>query len=234
MNLNLNEFEPQYHINCYPHPPPPTPTHTHTRTHTHETTQPSPPRSDASMTCHHCFSYSFRIIPSDRYQRWKRWVISTSPNGNGFRATGPLWSTGDWWFPLTKRPRTAFMLNIRLNKKLSRRWFEMLACSLWHHCNDLRTQYVPKYVRTVCRAFFTLVLIYIFLLVEWYSSFTHTIQGCFTGAVVWFSPVSDIWSWRICVKLVATYCMYEIKYGRGPLSTWLLLQSFISLKPNDA
>ena len=199
----MNEFEPQYHINC---PPPPTHTRTHKRNHPITTTSVWCVHDMPSLLFLQFQSYTQRQIPAVEtvghinVTQWKR-----------FPRYWPFLRGIHWWLMVSPHKEAAYRIygNIRLNKKLSLRWLEMLACSLWHHCNDLRTQYVTKYVHTICRAFFTLVLIYIFLLVEWYNSFTATIQGCFTGAVVWFAPVSAIWSWRICVKLVATHWTHD-------------------------
>ena len=69
--------------------------------------------------------------------------MRTSPNGNIFRVTGPLWgeppATGG--FPsqrLVTRSCDVFFdlcLNKRLSKQLRRWWFETPSRSLWRHSN---------------------------------------------------------------------------------------------------
>ena len=71
-------------------------------------------------------------------------IMMTSPNGNMFRVTGPLWgeSTGPRWIP-SQRPITrsfAVFFDLRLNKGFSKQsirlWFKTPSRSLWRHCND--------------------------------------------------------------------------------------------------
>ena len=84
--------------------------------------------------------------------RWTPWCflgggggdefMMTSSNGNKFRVTGPLcWEfIGHRWISLTKASDTKFdvffdLLNKRLSKQSSHRWFETPSRSLWRHCN---------------------------------------------------------------------------------------------------
>ena len=55
----------------------------------------------------------------------------TSPNGNIFRVTGPLWreSTSDRFFFYLRQ-------NKRLSKQSRRRWVEGPSRSLWRHCYE--------------------------------------------------------------------------------------------------
>ena len=80
--------------------------------------------------------------------------MMTSSNGNIFRVTGPLYGefTGHWWIPRTKGQwRGALMfsliwgLNKRVSKQSRRCWFETPSCSLWCHCDVIKssTLYFP-------------------------------------------------------------------------------------------
>ena len=77
-------------------------------------------------------------------------IIMTSPNGNIFRVTGPLWGefTGHRWIPLQRPVTQSFdvFFDLRLNKQLSkqsrRRWFETPSLSLWYHYNVLLVWFV--------------------------------------------------------------------------------------------
>ena len=77
--------------------------------------------------------------------------MMTSPKGNIFRVTGPLYGefNGQRWIPLTKEagkgPETRMFdafFDLRLYKRLRiqsrRRWFETKSCLLWRHCNDTK------------------------------------------------------------------------------------------------
>ena len=69
----------------------------------------------------------------------------TSSNGYIFRVTGPLWGEPlvPGGFPSQRASNSCFdvffdiSLNKRLNKHSSRRWFETLYRSLWHHYNKI-------------------------------------------------------------------------------------------------
>ena len=70
--------------------------------------------------------------------------MMTSSNGNIFRVTGPLCGefTGYQWISSQRPLARSFdvFFNLHLNNQSSKQsWdslFEMLACSLWRHCND--------------------------------------------------------------------------------------------------
>ena len=66
--------------------------------------------------------------------------MMTTPTGNIFRVTGPLWgeSTGHRWDG--QRFDAFFDLHLKktwLNKQSRHLWFEMPSRSLWRHCNDV-------------------------------------------------------------------------------------------------
>ena len=72
--------------------------------------------------------------------------MMTSPNGNIFRVTCPLWweSTRQRCIRLPKASEAELwcFLSLRLNKRLSkqsrRRWFETPSRSMWRHCNEFK------------------------------------------------------------------------------------------------
>ena len=69
-------------------------------------------------------------------------VMMTSPNGNIFRVTEPLWreSTGHWWIHSQRSTMRTFpvFFDLRLNKRLRKqprsRWFQTPSRSLWRQC----------------------------------------------------------------------------------------------------
>ena len=88
--------------------------------------------------------------------------MMTSPNGNIFRVTGPLWgkSTGHRWIPSHRPVTRSFdvFFDLRYNKRLSkqsrRRWFETPSRSLWRHYNDMRQWTGSSVVQiTACHLF---------------------------------------------------------------------------------
>ena len=67
----------------------------------------------------------------------------TSPNGNIFRVTGPLWgeSPGHRWIPFTKASDTELWcflwsaLEQTIEQTIEKQWFETSSRLLWRHCN---------------------------------------------------------------------------------------------------
>ena len=119
--------------------------------------------------------------------------MMTSPNGNIFRVTGPLWreSTRQRCIPLPKASEAELwcFLRLRLNKRLSkqsrRRWFETPSCSIWRHCNSSEMPAVRKVMQFHFVCVFALPYRAVLLgslsswdiiwLIDWCRSSTHRV-----------------------------------------------------------
>ena len=87
-----------------------------------------------------------------------------------FPSYWPLWGeiTGPRWIQLTKPVTQSFdaFFDLRLSKRLTKQswgWrFEMLSCSLWHHCNECNP---PLFLGMIKKLIYIYICMFVFIMI---------------------------------------------------------------------